>query len=193
MSTSRKKKALRRLTSARDHKTPVTVTREDLDAYETSGFVIALTNDWVVLHALDGAYLDGVTLLRLDLVTNVRAHQDEAYVTRATDGLGVPLASFECEPDATVAELLEGVSTRGEIVGVDLESRDGDWVNYGKIHHIGKHRVDLQYIGRGGDWMDFVDAWKLREITRIEFGGRYIRALELFGDPRPEVLSRKKR
>ncbi|QLQ09985.1 MAG: hypothetical protein HZY75_05820 [Nocardioidaceae bacterium] len=191
MSKSRKK-ARARLAAARDHQTPVTVTRRGLACDETSGFVIALSHDWVVLHTLDGAYLDAVTMLRLDLVTKVRTHSDEAYILRATEGLGVPLGSFECDPDAAVGELLDLASQRDEIIGAHLESRDGDWVNFGRIHHIGKNRLDLQFIGRDGDWVDFVEAWKLRDITRIEFGGRYIGALERFGDPRPEVVARRK-
>ena len=58
---------------------------------------------------------------------------------------------------------------------------------------IGKKRLDLHYIGRDGIWSDFVDAWKLKDITRIEFGGLYIRALEQFGEPMPQVEKRLKR
>lgn len=139
----------------------MTVYRKHLDWERTSGFVIALADDWVVIHELDGVYLDDVVLLRLDLVTKVAAHRDkeEAYVRRAVRGLGDPIETFECAADVTVAELLKTVAERADLVGVHLESRMGDWVNFGKVRRIGKKRLDLQFIGRDGDWVEDVDAW----------------------------------
>lgn len=184
----------RRLEQARATQSPVCVRRDKLDWDETTGFVVALTDDWVVLHNLDGVYLDEVVLLRLDLVTKIeRSFFGDEYVLRAVNALGNPIESFGCAADASAADLLRIVEERAELVGVHLEGPDGDWINVGKIHRIGKNRLDLQFIGRDGVWVEFVEAWKLRDITRIEFGGRYISALERFGDPRPPVESRKKR
>ena len=171
----------------------MTVRRKRLDVHETNGFVIALTDEWVVLHELDGVYLEAVVLLRLDQVTKVEPHQDEAFVMRAFAGLGVPLEDFLCPPTARVGDLLKIASERGRVIGVHLETPKGDWINFGLLHRIGKKRADLQFVGRDGDWVEFSEAWKLNEITRIEFGGRYIHALEQFADPIVPVESRKKR
>lgn len=181
------------LASAVRDGSPVTVRRKHLDWNTTHGFVIALTDSWVVMHALDGAYLEAVVLLRSDAITKVETHADAEYVVRAVTGLGTPVAQFDAAPDADVAVLLRSVVERADIVGVHLESHKGDWVNYGKVHRIGKKRADLQFIGRDGDWADYIDAWKLRKVTRIEFGGRYIRALEVFGDPIATAISRRRR
>ncbi|MCL3838196.1 hypothetical protein [Aeromicrobium duanguangcaii] len=191
-------KIVRRLTRAQQEQAPVTVRRNRLDCHEDTGFVLALTDDWVVLHALDGVYLDDVVLLRLDLVTKVDPGWDgdgfgESYLRRAVAGSGVPLESFECPDDASVSDLLRIVDQRAQLVGVHLESPVGDWINVGTIHRIGTKRLDLQFIGRDGVWVDFVEAWRLRDITRIEFGGRYIGALERFGDPIPPVTESRKR
>jgi len=191
--TQSRQKIVRRLMGAMEEQAPVTVRRKRLDWDLTSGFVLAVLDEWVVLHDLDGVHLDEVVLLRLDLVTKVEPHQDDAYVRRAVEGLGQPIETFECATDASVADLLTLVGQRTQLVGVHLESPAGDWINFGKIHRVGKRRVDLQFIGRDGVWVDFVDAWKLRDITRIEFGGRYISALERFGDPIPPVTARRKR
>ena len=76
---------------------------------------------------------------------------------------------------------------------VNGETRQDYWLCLGSIHRVGRKRLDLHFIGRDGVWVDFVDALKLTEITRIEFGGRYIRALERFGDAAPDVERRLKR
>lgn len=193
MSQSRKKIA-RRLTSAQRDRQPVTIRRKHLDVDETSGFVVAVAEDWVVLRDLvQTVYLDDLVFLRLDHVTKVEPHQDQAYVSRAVAGLGEPIKEFVCAPDASISDLLGAIAERQEVVGVHLESSKGDWINFGRIRRIGNKRLDLQFIGRDGVWVDFVDAWKLKDITRLEVGGRYAQALDRFGDPIPAATSRKKR
>lgn len=187
-------KIVRGLMAAQQNQVPVTIRRKHLDVDETSGFVVAVLDDWVVAQDLsDAVHLDATVLLRLDSVTKVEPHQDQAYVSRAVAGLGEPITEFQCSPDATTGDLLRVIAESTELVGAHLESPDGDWINFGKIHRIGNKRLDLQFIGRDGVWVDFVEAWKLKNITRIEFGGRYIRALEQFGDPMPSVVRRQKR
>lgn len=193
MSQSRTK-IVRRLTSAQLNQEPVTIWRKHLDADRTSGFVIAVLDDWVVLQDLyEAVYLDDVVLLRLDYVTKVEAHQDRAYVSRAVAGLGESLQEFECALDATINDLLGIVAERSDLVCIHLENKKNYWFAIGKILAIGRNRLDLHYIGRDGVWCGFVDAWKLKDITRIEFGGKYLRALERFGDPMPDVKKRVKR
>lgn len=193
MSQSRNK-ILGRLNSALNSGEPVKIVRKHLDESETPGFVIAVLEDWVVIQDfIGGAHLDDVVLLRLDKVTKVQAHGDSEYLVRAVAGLGVPFATFECAPDASVRDLLRIVDARAEFVAVRLETSKDYWFNIGKIKRIGKRRLDLHFVGRDGVWVDFVEAWKLRDITRIEFGGLYISALERFADSMPPTKKRLKR
>lgn len=157
------------------------------------GFVVAVTDEWVVLQDLDDVHLDTVVLLRLDHVTKVERHDNHAYVSRAVAGLGVPLAEFVCPSDVTTGDLLRLVVERAELVCVYLETRDDYWLLIGRVLRIGKRRLHLHFIGRDGVWSDFTESWKLKDITRIEFGGRYIQALERFGEPMPPVEELVKR
>lgn len=193
MSQSRTK-IVRRLASALDSRAPVTVRRKRLDKDTVHGFVIALTDSWVVLHERDGIYLEKVVILRLDLVTKVERlrGKEKAYILRGVQALGVPLERFPCAAHATVGDLLSAVDQRADLVGAHVESPKEDWINFGKIRRIGAKRLDLQFVGRDGDWLDYAHSWRLEDITRIEFGGRYLRALERFSDPRPPVTSLRK-
>lgn len=185
MSQSRDK-ILRRLAKAQEDRTPVTIHRKDADFELTHGFVLAQSADWVVLHELeDTVYLDGFVLLRLDQVTKVTRGADTPYVRRAVDALGLSVHEFECAPDAGVRDLLLLATQRVELVGIRMEEWEGEPLFIGKVRRVGRKKLHLQFIGSDGVWVDSVDAWKLQDITRIEFGGRYVRALERFGDPMP--------
>lgn len=187
-------KIVRHLTSAQQTRKPVTVLRKGLEFDETSGFVISVMDEWVVIRELnDMVYLDDYVLLRLDYVTRVETLSERPYVERAVAGLGVELGEFVCAPNISTADLLRLVNQRADLVGMYLENRKSYWFMIGKVLRIGNKRLDLHYIGREGGWTKFVEAWKLKVITRIEFGGRYIRALEQFGEPMPSVTKRVKR
>lgn len=187
-------KIVRRLTLAQRDRSLVMVRRKFQDDDETPGFAIAVLDDWVAIHELaNGPHLDVVVLLRLDLVTKVEAMWGQDYLTRGVAGLGKPIAEFECAPDATAADLLRVVDARSEFACVYLETREDYWLALGKILRIGDKRLDLHYVGRDGVWVDFVERWKLKDITRIEFGGRYIQALEQFSESIPAVSKRVKR
>lgn len=189
MSQSRDK-ILRRLEAAHRKRTPVTIHRKDVDLELTHGFVLARSADWVVLHELeDTVYLDGFVVLRLDQVSKVTRGKDTPYVRRAVDGLGLSVHEFECAPDAGVRDLILLAAQRVELIGIRMEEWEGEPLFIGKVRRVGRKKLDLQFIGSDGMWVDDVDAWKLKDVTRIEFGSRYIRALERFGDPMPTPAS----
>jgi len=83
----------------------VTVVRAGLDVSRTSGFVVGLSTKWVVLHELaDGVYLDGIVMLRRDLIT--RAERDSGYLARASEELRQRPRHSTWALDATTADLL---------------------------------------------------------------------------------------
>ena len=97
------------------------------------------------------------------------------------------MVEFECTSDVTTRELLELVSRRAELAWVDLETKQ-DFANVlGKILRVGAKRFDMHFVRRDGTWADIVDSWKLKEVTRIAFGGRYITAFERYGEPWPNA------
>lgn len=63
----------------------VTAVRDDFELATTDGYVIAFTNDWVVLHALnDGVYLDAIVMLRLKDISRALFRDDDPYHHRAS-------------------------------------------------------------------------------------------------------------
>jgi len=181
------KKQRRLLMDSLESRTPVRVLRQDLDDSRVEGLVIGLTDTWVVLEELiDGIFLDGVEMLRLDLVTKVEVSQKTDYITRAHADLGVVPRQFPCRPQDAARELLEIVDSTATLMSIHLELWNDEACYIGAARRFGPKRLDLQFINPDGTWDDFSDRWRFDRITRIEYGSRYIEALERWGDPVPD-------
>lgn len=187
------KKIRRVLTDSLAQRSPVLVIRADRDSYRDEGYVIGLTSEWVVLHSLDAAHLDAVVLLRLDLVTSAEPLHAAEFVQRAQQSLGTLPASFDCEPTDTTVGLLRRVDAAAGLICIRLELWDDFSLYIGKVRRIGRKRLDLQAISAQGTWDDHSNRWTIDDITRIEFGGRYITSLERWGDPVPAAPKRRVR
>lgn len=185
-------KIRRVLSDALERRSPVLVFRGDLESSRDEGYVVALTADWVALHTLDAAELDAVVLLRLDLVTLAEPLRATAFVERAQQALGTLPASFDAAPHDEVTDLLRQVEAQANLVCIHLEEWDESSLFIGKVRRIGRKRLDLQFISAQGTWDDYTDRWPIEDITRIEFGGRYITALEKWGDPVPPEAPRRR-
>jgi len=179
-------KIRRRLGESLNHGRIATVVRDAFDLTITDGFVIALTDEWLVMHGLeDGVHLDDIVMLRLRDVSRVWFRDDDAYHHRAIAGLGQSVASFECDDTASARELLNAASGRAEILAIHLETLQGEPLFVGRVVDARKKSFDLHYVGRDGVWSGHVDRLKYRDVTRIELGGRYLQALSSFADPYP--------
>ena len=152
----------------------------------TDGFVIALTNDWVVMHALDAAvYLDEIVMLRLQDISRVWFRDDDAYHHRAVTALGERVASFDCEADLSAPDLIKSASALASIIATHFEVLDGEPLSIGRPLTLRNKSFDMHYVGRDGIWSPHVERWKYRQVTRIEVGGRYLSALNRFADHYP--------
>lgn len=166
----------------------VTAVRDDFELAMTDGYVIALTNDWVVMHALDdGVYLDAVVMLRLEDISRAWFRDDDPYHHRAVAGLNESVTSFEIDASANTIELLAKASEQADIFGLNFETLKGEPLSIGRLGDMRRKSFDMHYVGRDGVWADDVDRWKYRDVTRIEVGGRYLNALNRFADLRPDA------
>ena len=182
----KRSKARRRLEESLNDGRIVTVVRDAFEITMTDGFVIALTDDWLVMHALDdGVYLDDIVMLQLQDVSRVWFRDDNSYHHRAIEGLGQSIAVFECEHMASASELLNAASAMADIFAIHLEALDREPLFIGRLVKLRKKSFDLRYVGRDGVWRDHVDRLKYRDVTRIEVGGRYLEALNRFADTYP--------
>lgn len=181
-------KVRRRLGDSLNNGRIVTAVRDAFEDGMTDGLVIALTNDWVVIHDVDnGVYLDAIVMLRLEDISRVWFRDDDAYHHRAMAGLGTTVAVFDCDDEASTADLLDVASAQGGIFEIRMENLAGEPLSIGRLTHRRSKSFDLLYVGRDGVWVEKVERWKYSEVTYIQMGGRYLEALNCFADPCPFV------
>ncbi|WP_028050289.1 hypothetical protein [Cellulomonas sp. URHD0024] len=179
-------KVRRRLNDSLTGRRIVTAVRDSFEISLTDGFVIAMTEDWVVMHTLaDGVYLDDIVMLRLGDISRVWFRDDDAYHHRAVEALDKSVAVFDCDDSVDACELLKVASATAEIFAVRLEMLDREPLAIGRLTRLRKKSFDLHYVGRDGVWANQVERWKYQDLTRIELGGRYLQALNSFSDPHP--------
>lgn len=179
-------KVRRRLQESLQDRRIATAVRDDFEDRLTDGFVIALTDDWVVLHTLsDGVHLDDVTMLRLEDVSRVWWRNDDAYHHRAIAAFAQEIASFDCNLDVTASDLVSAATTRANIFAISFERLDQQPLCVGRLVSRRTNSFVMHFVGRDGVWAETTERWKYRHVTRVEVGGRYLTALNSFADPYP--------
>ena len=89
-------------------------------------------------------------------------------------------------PDAAgVKEALLAAGAHSPLICVHLEAEDDGPLLIGKVTDCDDTTFEMMLINPGGIWTDDSSSWSLSDVTRIEFGDRYSKALERFGDPYP--------
>jgi hypothetical protein len=92
----------------------------------------------------------------------------------------------------SVEELLLTASRAFPIVTIHREKVNPDLCHIGKVVKIENGRVFLLEIGPDAIWEENPTEYRLREITRVDFGGGYEEALILVGGlPTGIKLSRR--
>lgn len=86
---------------------------------------------------------------------------------------------------ATLAELLTTASRAFPLVTIHREQADPDVCHIGRVVHVSRSSVTLLEIGSDAKWDPEPEAYRLSEITRVDFGGGYEEALHLVGGKPP--------
>ena len=81
----------------------------------------------------------------------------------------------------SLKELLLSASRLFPVVTIHIEKVDPDVCYIGRIVDLNKDHVALLEIGPDACWDKKPTSYRLREITRVDFGGQYEEALHLVG------------
>lgn len=181
-------KVRRRLEMARESGRVIRAWRDDYDSAFTHGIVVAISRDWFVLHEVaDGVHLDGLVMWRIRDVDTVRDGHDE-FVQRGLDGLGTPVATFDCGPEATTRELVEAAAALHPLSAFALGDEGEEALMIGALVRTGRKRLRHRFIHPDGTWAEKDDRWRYEQVSAIQVGGRYIDSLARFGMPSPVSL-----
>ena len=157
----------------------VEVKRKGLDA-SSAGFVIDISDGWLLLHTVNGDFLqfDGYEALRLGDIT--RAEKKTDWVTRAKESLGLyPIL----QPDVLIVDLhglLSSVNSHFPILGIEREATVPGTLYIGRIEKLRKKTVTLRELNMDAQWYSRDIRHRLRDVTRVTFGDTYMTLLLKF-------------
>ena len=145
------------------------------------GFVVGVNKRFVLLHTLDPNYinLNGYSTLRMEDIRRFRMRDDsEFFLNRAFKLKGIePVPQPEIDL-SDISTLLTDANANFPLITVHLEKLDPTTCFIGRVQKLTSKTLLLEEISPAARW-EHTRRYKLKDITRIDFGGAYEAALAL--------------
>ena len=178
-----------RLTAAANSQELVQITRSIRRADRLEGFALDIGRGWLLLHrASHDMFLDGYVAIRVGDVKKVTPWGGtDGFPARALEHFGeTPRALASALDLKSTRTLLPAVAAVTPLVTIHIEGKDPTVCYVGKAIGASPKALWLLEISPGAKWETEPTKWPFRDITRVEFGGRYEQALHAVGgDPPP--------
>jgi len=162
--------------------------RRSVDGGERlEGFVVAATGGWTLLARCVDLGLDGWTAVRTADVVKVRQRGDESSLAvRALGARGqwpVRVPEWPVQLDG-LPELLAVVGEVFGLVSLHLERQVAQACWIGAVAELRAKSLRLHEVDPEARWHAVPTKFRYRDITRVDFGGRYEETLREFAGPR---------
>ena len=163
--------------------TLVAVERVDLSDGIITGFVAGCGPEWFALDIIDQSIrIDGVSCLTYADVTFCESPAPAAdFTLKALRALGVERPPHFGVDLTSLESVLRTASALYPVVTVNTEGSDPDSCWIGRVESINRHLLTLKLINSEAEWEEEPEEFGLDEITRVDFGTDYERALVLVG------------
>ena len=161
----------------------VRIDRRIKKADRLEGYLVGLGERWALLHVVSHDWLlNGYTAFRIGDVKRVRRWDERSdFPARALAHFGQePRPACAIQLDST-RSLIESTAQRSPLVTIFTEYRRPDVCYIGKPVAVARRRLRMVQIDPGARWRSKPTKWDLRDVSRVEFGGRYEEALAALG------------
>jgi hypothetical protein len=152
------------------------------------GFVIAASDEWVLIHAVDDERieLDGHTFSRLDEVIDASVVEDSEFFARRALALAGEAPVTLAIPLDNHRTIFTGVQQSYPLVRFSLKNNDDDdeGDRVGLIANVGPNSLTIQGVSRGAEWVS-IEEYDYDDITSIRVGRAYEQALASLVGPPP--------
>jgi hypothetical protein len=154
--------------------------------FPVRGYVLDVGPKFFMLAVVsDRLWFDGFECFRIGDVRGLRPDPYAAFAESALHKRGERLPRKPRIDLGNVGALLVSASRLFPLVTVHREVMEPDVCWIGRVLGIHRGRLSLLQITPNACWEEQPEAFRLSEITRVNFGGGYEAALHLVGgDPR---------
>ena len=162
----------------------VRVRRRPVPDEPVHGYVSTVGNAWAVLQTIDDRIrVDGYSAIRVEDVITARCEEEDSFTPRALSLRG----DRPADPgvDATgLCQLLRSAQQQFGLVSIFIERLAPDVCYIGRVLEVTPTELTLEPIDIEARWEE-PEAYELRDITRVDFGGSYEQALALVAATEP--------
>ena len=147
------------------------------------GYVVGIGPKFFMVAIMDeGMHLDGFQCFRLADVRNLKAPDPfAAFAEAALRKRGERLPRKPPVDLSALPRLLQTANNAFPLVTIHREAINSEVCHIGRVLEVGKSFVWLLEIGPDARWDEEPLRYRLNQITRVDFGGRYEEALHLVG------------
>lgn len=173
----------RELQAALAGREPVRLQRSLTGAEWLDGFVMAVADDWVLLHRFHNVQLDGWSAVRLDTVRRVERDGDDSLVSRVLRARSQQPTGIEVDL-TNVVTVTKSVAKALPLVTFNREALYPGECVIGRPIRFTKKRVHLINVDTDATWDLEPYRLDLADITRVDGGRDYETGLyQLAGEP----------
>jgi hypothetical protein len=153
------------------------------------GYVLDVGARWVLLGEIDdGIRTDGVVAIRIKDIRGVKSRENANFVRRALElqGEWPPRAP---DPPIDLSDRRAVITSFAQIfpvLALHIERRDPDVCFIGVFRGFTKRWVRLREVTWRATWEPEDSGFRRRDITRVDGGGHYQRALLSVAGPPPD-------
>ena len=164
--------------------------RKAIDAHRLDGYVVGLSDKWVLLHLVDGDVVvpNGYKAVRLADISRIKEDQgfvDEYLRLRGLYSAALPQIRLEDLPS-----LLRSVSESYSLFMIQCERVEPGIGLVGRIKELTKRSIHLDKIESTAEWIG-VEKFKLKDVTCVDFGDGYVEALAWLDAHRKKIESQQ--
>lgn len=152
------------------------------------GYVRAVGPRFFLLAVVsDRLHFDGHECFRIADINGLQPDPYGAFAEAALKKRGEKLGRAPRIDLSDIAAILRSAAKASPLVTIHIEKIDPDVCYIGRVHRIDDKRVVLREIRPDASWWPEPYAYRLRDITRVNFGGDYEDALTLVGGKPPRL------
>jgi hypothetical protein len=162
--------------------------REHIDSHALTGYVVGLGSDFVAIQVQSNEItLNGYTVLRVKDITLIEEKPEwcDFYVEALKLRGYTPSRPVGICLDGVVS-VLESINRNYPLLTVHREGIIRDECAIGRVENLTAKTLILQWLTPGAKWDGYSPRYKLKTITKIDFGDLYADALARVAQIQPD-------